>query len=277
MATHLYFTQFNALHMQATPLLLPNAWDAASTVLLQTDGVRAIATSSAALAWSLGYADGGALPPDELLAAVRRIVRVATVPVSVDLEDGYSTNPQAVADLVVQVARAGAVGINLEDGSAPAAVLADKIAACRQALADTPLFINARTDVYLKGLAKDAQGHDPNNDHAVALCSQRLQAYRAAGASGAFVPGLASAGEAARLAPQIHLPLNVMAVPHLSSASQLAAAGVKRISVGDSLFQTTYGYSRLKAQHFMATGDVTGLYEHALGYGAMNAAFATKA
>ncbi len=274
MATNHHFTQFNALHAQATPLLLPNAWDAASAVLLQTDGAQAIATSSAALAWSLGYADGGALPPDALLAAIRRIVRVATVPVSVDVEDGYSASPQAVADLVVQVARAGAVGINLEDGNHPAALLADKIAACRQALADTPLFINARTDVYLRGMGKDASGDDPQNDRAIALCAARLKQYRAAGASGAFVPGMASAADAVRLVPQIDLPLNVMAVPSLAPASQLAAVGVRRISVGSALFQTTYGYSRMKAQHFMLSGDVTGLFEHALAYGALNAAFA---
>jgi 2-methylisocitrate lyase-like PEP mutase family enzyme len=269
-----HFAQFQALHAQSTPLLLPNAWDAASTVLLQTDGAPAIATSSAALAWSLGYADGGALPTDELLAAIRRIVRVATVPISVDLEDGYSADPRAVADLVLQVARCGAVGINLEDGASPAALLADKIAACRKALSGTPLFINARTDVYLKGLvkslAKPADGQDSDNHHAIALCAERLQLYQAAGASGAFVPGMASAADAARLVAQIKLPLNLMAVPSLAPASQLAAAGVKRISVGGSLFQTTYGYARSKAQQFMASGEVAGLFEYPLVYGAMN-------
>lgn len=265
---------FQALHQQNTPLMLPNAWDAASTVLLQMDGAQAIATSSAALAWSLGYADGGALPREELLAAIERIMRVAKVPVSVDMEDGYSKDPQAVADLIAAVSRLGVVGINLEDGAGSAELLVAKIAAIRKALGGTALFINARTDVFLKGLAKESDG--TNGAAAIALTAERLRSYQAAGADGAFVPGMLTAAHAQALLTQLtplHMPLNLMAHPALAPTAQLQATGVRRISMGGALFQTTYAYSRQPAKQFMAQGDATGLFAHSLPYATMNTAF----
>jgi 2-methylisocitrate lyase-like PEP mutase family enzyme len=272
------FTTFKALHFQATPLLLPNAWDAASAVLLQMDGAKAIATSSAAMAWSLGYADGGALPRSELLGAVGRIMRVANVPVTVDLEDGYSQDPAAVAELALQLAKLGVAGINIEDGAGTAEALCAKIAATRAALGATPLYINARTDVYLKGLAKNAQGE--NGAEAIAMCVQRLQSYRSAGADGAFVPGMCSASDAAKLLAHLgsgqEMPLNLMATPALAPIADLAAAGVRRISMGGSLFQTTYAYSRTAAQQFIAQAEIKELFAHSLPYPMMNAAMQGK-
>lgn len=265
---------FLELHAQSTPLMLPNAWDAASTVLLQMDGAQAIATSSAALSWSLGYADGGALPLDQLLAAIARIMRVAKVPVTVDMEDGYSQSPSEVADLIVQVSRLGVVGMNLEDGAGSADLLAAKIGAIRKVLGSTPFFINARTDVFLKGLAKEFNG--TNGAAAIALAAQRLRSYQAAGADGAFVPGMLTAVDAqallAQLAP-LQMPLNLMAHPSLAPTAELQAAGVRRISMGGSLFQTTYAYSRGPAKQFMAQSDAAGLFAHSLSYATMNAAF----
>lgn len=265
---------FVSLHQQPKPLMLPNAWDAASTVLLQMDGAQAIATSSAALAWSLGYADGGALPREELLAAIARIMRVAKVPVTVDMEDGYSNEPAAVAELIVQVARLGVVGINLEDGAGPAQLLASKISAIRHALGTAPLFINARTDVFLKGLAKDANG--ANGSAAIALSAERLRSYHAAGADGAFVPSMLTAADASALLAQLsplNMPLNLMVNPAIACVAELQAAGVSRISMGGSLFQTTYAYSRVPAKQFMTSGNPAGLFEHALPYAMMNGAF----
>lgn len=258
---------FKVLHTQAKPLMLPNCWDAASVVLLQADGAQAVATSSSALAWSLGYADGGHLPPAELLAAVARIMRVAKVPVSVDVEDGNSNDERQVADLIAELAKQGIAGINLEDGAGPPELLASKLAAIRQALAGTPLFINARCDVFLKGLAK--------GDAAIAMCSQRLASYSAAGADGAFVPGTATVADVTQLMPAIKrlgMPLNLMAVSHLAPVADLFAAGARRFSAGGALFQTTYAYSRVKAKAFMDAGDVSGLFEHSLPYAFMNAA-----
>jgi 2-methylisocitrate lyase-like PEP mutase family enzyme len=259
-----HFETFAALHHQATPLLLPNAWDAASAVLLQADGAQAIATSSSAMAWSLGYADGSALPKVELLAAVRRMLRVSRVPISVDMEDGYSADPSEVGALVHELAQLGVAGINIEDGAGTPELLVEKIKAIRAALGAMPLYINARTDVLLKALA--------TGDAAIDMCIARQQSYAAAGASGAFIPGMASAADAARVAPHIGIPLNLMVVPTLDPLADLAAAGVKRISAGGALFQTSYGYARSTAAAFMASGAVAGLFEYPLPYVFMNKA-----
>ncbi len=120
----LHHQQFLQLHQApGSILLLPNAWDAASAKTFEASGAAAVATSSASLAWACGYADGGALPPEELLHAVSNITRVLKVPLTVDMEDGYSTDPAEVGRLAAAVASAGAVGINLEDGSGAPALL----------------------------------------------------------------------------------------------------------------------------------------------------------
>lgn len=143
------FTEsFFKLHQAPTPFLLVNVHDPLSVLLAQSQGAVAIGTSSAALAWSLGYADGEQLPVAALLDAVKRLLRVSQLPLTIDLESGYSSNPDDVADLVLQLAQSGVAGINLEDGVAPPELLCQKIIACRAKLAGYPLFINARTDVF---------------------------------------------------------------------------------------------------------------------------------
>ena len=259
------FTTFHALHFANTPLLLPNAWDAASARLLALDGAPALATSSAALAWSLGYADGGALPRAELMAAIRRIARVIDVPLSVDLEDGYSNQADEVADLVCEAQACGACGINLEDGAASPELLAQKIAAIRQALGATPLFINARTDVYLAGLAQ--------GDAAIAMSIARLQAYQAAGADGGFIPGLAHAAALAPIASAVNMPLNLMMLPDMDSVNDLFAAGARRFTLGPALFQSVYGYGRAQVRRFMQQQDASDMFGHDLPYPWLNAAF----
>lgn len=122
---------FRDLHHRHEVLVLPNAWDTASAHIQARAGAKAVATSSAALCWALGYQDGGALPVGELLSAIRRIVRALAVPLTVDIEDGYSDSPEEVAELAAEVLRCGAVGINIEDGTAPSEILAEKIQAIR--------------------------------------------------------------------------------------------------------------------------------------------------
>jgi len=259
------FQTFQALHHAPAPLLLPNAWDAASARLFELAGAPAIATSSASLAWSLGYADGGALPPEELLAAVRRIARVIRVPLSVDLEDGYSTDPAAVARLASAVADAGAVGINLEDGDQAPALLAAKITAIRAALGSgRPFFINARSDVYLRQLASGAT--------AVTMSLERLRRYREAGADGAFLPGLASVDEVRSLAPAIGMPLNLMTLPGMPAIAELHAAGAQRFSVGPAPFLLAYGQAQTLMHDFLQQQATAGLFGQGLGYAAMNSA-----
>src|SRR5580704_3673841 len=145
--------RFRSLHQGPDVLLLPNAWDAITARLIESLGAKAIATTSAGLAWSRGYPDGNALPEDQLIAATRDIARVIRVPLTVDIEAGYSDDPRAVARLVARVMAAGAVGVNIEDGAGSPDLLCTKIAAIRESAAHlgVELFINARTDIYLRG------------------------------------------------------------------------------------------------------------------------------
>lgn len=259
---------FSALHHNPTPLLLANAWDAGSAKLFEQAGALAVGTSSAGMAWSLGYSDGGALPVTELTAAVLRMLRVLKVPLTVDIEDGYSAEPAAVAGLVHALVQAGAVGINLEDGAGPAELLAAKIVQIRLRLASAPLFINARCDVVLRGLAGPGQ--------AVAETLRRLAVYQAAGADGAFVPGLVALPDVqavvAGLARGIDMPLNLMLSPALPDVAALQAAGVRRISVGSAPFYVAYAAASAGIKSALA-GDLAPLRGGGLDYRATNALF----
>lgn len=263
--TNSLHAQFTALHAAPQTLVLPNAWDAASAAVFAQEGATAVATSSASLAWSLGYADGGTLPRDELLAAIRRILRVIQIPLTVDLEDGYGEDPQAVATLVADVAALGVAGINLEDGAQTPSLLAAKIAAARVALGTTPLFINARTDVYLRQLAQ--------GEAAMQMVLERAALYQAAGADGLFVPGMAGIDDTQRIASQTPLPLNLMLLPGMPAIQDLASAGARRFTAGPATFQAAYGHARSLAQVLLAKHDTAGLFANGIAYDTMNALF----
>ena len=175
--------RFHALHSPGKLLVLPNAWDVASARIAEDAGAEAIATSSAAVGWAQGYPDGEKLPKARLLQLVGDIVRLAKVPVTADSEAGYSADVADVAAFVVSMAKAGIAGINIEDGKEPPPVLAEKIKAIKQACAreGVDVFVNARTDVYLKSLVPAEQQMDET------LTRGRL--YAQAGADGLFVPG----------------------------------------------------------------------------------------
>lgn len=253
--------RFVALHRQPRPLLLANAWDAASARLWQEEGAPAIATASAAVSWARGYPDGGALPRLALLDSLRDIVRVTSVPVTVDLEDGYSDDPDAVAELVAEVVALGAVGINLEDAGADPQKLVSKIDAVRRRLGPAPLFINARTDVYLRGMA--------TGDAAVREAVSRLTRYAAAGADGGFVPGLTALDAIAAISAAVPVALNIMALPGLPPPAMLAEAGVRRISTGPGLFKAAYAAGRDSAAAFLQ-GNFAPMFERTLDYSEMN-------
>ncbi|UJR80977.1 isocitrate lyase/PEP mutase family protein [Sandaracinus amylolyticus] len=218
---------FRALHHGPDLLVLPNAWDAGSARLVEACGAPAIATSSAAMSWAHGVPDGEHLDVDVLLATVREIVRAVRIPVSVDVERGYSN----VAELISAVIDAGAIGINLEDGSDPSEVLAAKIEAVREVATrrGVELFVNARTDVYLRGLVP--------NDRAVDEVIRRGTAYVAAGCDGLFVPRLVDSAAITAIASAVRVPLNVLAMPELAPMPELHALGVRRVSVGTGLAQ----------------------------------------
>lgn len=227
--------QFFQLHAPGQLLVLPNAWDAGSARLIESLGAAAIATSSAGLSWAHGYPDGNALPTTVLAAAVAEIERVISVPLSVDIEGGYSNDPRAVGDIASAVIDAGGVGINLEDGTSPPELLCEKIAVVKGAAAraGVDLFVNARTDVYLRALV--------GPEHAVAESIARAQRYRTAGCDGIFVPGVHEPKAIQEIAASSTIPLNVLVWPNLAPAAELRHLGVRRLSAGASPALAAYG------------------------------------
>jgi 2-methylisocitrate lyase-like PEP mutase family enzyme len=259
---------FRKLHTGPAILVLPNAWDAGSARLIESIGARAIATTSAGVAWSRGYPDGDALPIDLLLATAREIARVVRVPLSVDMESGYSDDPAAVATLATRLIDAGVVGINIEDGAGSPDLLAAKIEAVRRAAARTgvDLFVNARCDVHLRSIA--------TGDEAIEEVVRRATRYRNAGCDGLFVPCLAEGAAIAAVAGAVDpLPLNIMLMPDLPGFDALRAQGVRRLSAGSAIAQAALGHARRLAADFLA-GSAREMFDVAVDYGATNDLFA---
>jgi 2-methylisocitrate lyase-like PEP mutase family enzyme len=268
MTTYAAHTQrFRQLHAEGL-LLLANAWDAGSARLIESLAAPAIATTSAGVAWAHGYADGDQLPVSHLLAAVAEIRRVVNVPLSVDVEGGYSDEPDLVADAVVRLVQNGVSGINLEDGGSDPELLCAKIAGIKRACAQhgVDVFINARTDVYLRQLAPA--------DERIEATLHRAALYRAAGADGLFVPGVTDAEEIRALAAQAQLPLNVMLRPNLPSPQALLELGVRRLSAGSSLAESVYGHLQQRAKEFLQNG--VAMPSLGLSYPELNALFVDR-
>jgi 2-methylisocitrate lyase-like PEP mutase family enzyme len=262
---------FHKLHSGPDPLILVNAWDAASARIVERAGAKAIGTTSAGMAWALGYADGERMPVDELLAACARICRVASVPVTVDIERGFGSSTQAVCDVVRALIDMGVAGINIEDGTlpgtrqlAPPEILCERIEALRRL--DARFFINARTDTYF--VAND----DPAARYEDTLRRARL--YESAGADGIFVPGMASLEEIAGVAGAVALPVNVYAGHTKAPAIEvLAGAGARRISLGCGPLQAALGLlGRIAAEAF-DNGNFRTMSAEMLPAGEINALF----
>lgn len=224
--------EFTALHVPGDPILLPNAWDAASAWAIAQAGAKAIATSSAACAWSIGRADGNVMTRDEALTQIRRIVAAVDLPVTADVETGYGDDAD-LAQSVREVIEVGAVGVNLEDSGGdplyPIDVAARRISIARQAAegVGVPLHINARVDVFFAPVGEP--------DDRVRLTAERAAAYIAAGASSIFVPGVRDLVTIKALTEAIDAPVNILAGAATPPLAELAAAGVGRVSVGSSL------------------------------------------
>lgn len=248
-----------ALHDRRRVLLLPNAWDAASTRMLADLGFPAIATTSGGMAWSLGHADGEQAPLEEVLAALRRMVRATPLPLTADMEAGFGQTPQAVAECIRATLDAGVVGVNLEDGIRHQSLrgvddAAGRIAAARQAAvaSGVPLFINARVDAFMI-----RRGDDPAEVFEDAL--RRAHAYLAAGADGIFPIGLSDPQVIARLCAQVDAPVNIMAFPGLPPLAELGRLGVARVSTATQLASLALSAARSAAEKLRTDGDWSAL------------------
>lgn len=255
-------TAFHDLH-RAGLLILPNAWDAGSAAVMRSLGAKAIATTSAGCAWALGWPDGDVLPADRAVGMCADVARAAQgLPVSVDFEGGYSDDPAEVAATAKQLVAAGAQGINIEDGGGAPELLAAKIAAIRAAVGDA-LFINARCDVWLRGVG--------GAETRVGEALRRGGVYQAAGADGLFAPGLIDPDGIAQLVAGTPLPVNLLAYPGLPGAAELERLGVRRLSAGSGLSSAAYGRAAALARDFLKDGASEPMMEGALGWAEMNA------
>jgi 2-methylisocitrate lyase-like PEP mutase family enzyme len=262
---------FLALHNGPKILVLPNAWDVPSARIFEQTGFPAIATTSAGIANSLGYADGQNIPRNEMLAAVHRIAESVAVPVTADMEAGYGTTPEELEDMAREVISAGAVGMNLEDGVAgrpdQIADLArqkENIAAVVEASnrLGVALLVNARTDIFLHSIGPA--------ETRLARSLERLNSYREAGAQCLFAPGVTDERTIGDLVHGLTGPLNVLANPGTPSVSVLQKLGVARVSLGSGPMRATLGLLTRLAGQLMREGTFQLMTEGAVSYADSN-------
>ncbi|MBA3647421.1 MAG: isocitrate lyase/phosphoenolpyruvate mutase family protein [Chitinophagales bacterium] len=221
---------FHNLHQQNKPLIIANAWNVTSARVFLDNGYKAIATSSSAIANSLGYEDGEKISFGEMFFVVQRIISGIDIPLSVDMETGYSPNISEVITNIEKLFDIGVVGINLEDSQGKDLFI-EKLTRIKNHLArkNMQLFVNARTDSFLENLPA-----------ALELTLDRLHPYEEAGADGIFVPFVKEKDEIKKITSATTLPVNVLCMPDLRSIEDLAECGVRRISMGSFLFKAHY-------------------------------------
>jgi len=266
--------KFLELHRGPKILVLPNAWDAASARIFEQAGFPAIGTSSAGVAFALGYPDGQNISRDEMLGVVRRIAETVEVPVTADVEAGFGTSPKEVADTARAVIAAGAVGMNLEDGiEERPEYIADLghqkeiIRAVLEAAASAgvPFVLNARTDIFLNGIG--------SAETRLARAIDRLNAYREAGAQSLFAPGVKDKETIAQLARGVSGPLNILATVGTPAVAELQALGVARLSIGSGPMRATLAFLSRMAREIRDDGVFTMMTEGTIPYADVNRLF----
>jgi len=225
---------FRALHRQGDPIVLFNIWDTGSAKAVCKAGAKALATGSAPVAMAQGFADGENIPLKLAIENIERIIAAVEVPVTMDLEGGYSKDTTIIENTVSKAVETGIAGFNFEDQIIGGEGLYDintqvsRLKAARSA-ADTVSvspFLNARTDIFLK--TKPEAHTETMLDDAIA----RAHAYEQSGADGFFAPGLTDEKLIARLCKEVNLPVNILALPNVPEKSVLTELGVSRISYG---------------------------------------------
>jgi len=235
------FQEFKSLHEQSAPLHIGNVWDVSSTMIFENKNYKALGTSSAAIATSLGYEDGEEMSFDELIQVVKTITAKTSLPLTVDLEGGYSRNPEEISKNIMRLYELGIVGVNLEDSIVTSGsrqiVNANKFSETIKMIKnyltekEVEVFLNIRTDFYLMGL-----------DNPLKETILRVMLYEAAGADGIFVPCVTDEEDIKEIVKNTAVPLNVMTMPTLPSFQKLQQLGVKRISTGPFIYNKISEY-----------------------------------
>ncbi|WP_370224638.1 isocitrate lyase/phosphoenolpyruvate mutase family protein [Cytobacillus sp.] len=256
---------FHRLHQQSSTFVLPNAWDVISAKMFEECGFKAIGTTSAGIAASLGYLDGQSIPLSKMVETIENIAKSVNVPVSADIEAGYGRTVEEVLETVKAVTAAGAIGINLEDGTGDSirpifeiSSQVEKIAAIKEfsESRNMPLFINARTDLYWLNIG-DSSTH-------LQEAVKRAKAYQDAGADCIFIPGLTDRKILKKIREEISCPINLLVDAEMPSLSELSEIGIERLSCGSGPFRATLTYLRSIGEeivnnqtfHQMTNGDV---------------------
>ena len=265
---------FQQLHRGPGLLLLANAWDAASARVFEVEGIRAIGTGSAGVAFANGFPDDERVPRDVMLAAIRSIVDAVDVPVTADILSGLGRTDDDVVRTIRDVIAIGAVGVNIEDGhAASGTALADVAeqterirAVCAAAKdAGVPIVVNARTDGYWLKLGGDGPRLRASID--------RANRYREAGAHCLFVPGAADRRTIATLVREIDGPLNILAVPGCPPIAELRDLGVRRVSQGSGPMRATMMLTRRIARELLDHGTYASFHDDAVPYPEANRLF----
>jgi 2-methylisocitrate lyase-like PEP mutase family enzyme len=269
--------QFRKMHQGPRILVLPNAWDVASARVLEELGYPAIATTSAGVAFSLGYPDGQRVSRNQMLEVVARIAQAVRVPVTADMEAGYGTTAKDMSETAKALIAAGAIGMNLEDvigddesSHVNAALQVEKIQAIRETASSlgVPLVLNARTDVYLMPIGPAETRFDRT--------VERLRAYRQAGADCLFAPGVQDRETIAKLLRALEAPLNILLTPGCPSLRELEKIGVARASTGSAAMRATLGLLRRIGKELMETGTYSFLQDGAVPFAEVNQMLARK-
>jgi 2-methylisocitrate lyase-like PEP mutase family enzyme len=254
--------QFRDLHHSGRLLILPNIWDPLGALLLENLGFHAVATASASIAFSNGYDDGENIPFNTLLTLLKRITASTNLPVSADVESGFAADAVGLTTNTRQLIETGIVGINIEDTDKktnsllPFEAQCDKIRAIRGVAQDMkiPLFINARTDVYIRGKGLDT----PESKYEETL--KRGLAYKDAGADCFYPITLTNGDDIKKLIDQLQMPVNVVTMPGLPELNVLNEMGVARLSLGPSFLKIAIKAMRnlaVKLQNYEGLSDIT--------------------
>src|SRR6266699_40511 len=263
--------QFRKLHHGPEMLVLANAWDVVSARILEECGHPAIATSSAAVAFSRGYPDGQRIPRDEMLDAVARIAHAVHVPVTADLEAGYGTTVKDMAETVKAAIEAGAIGMNLEDVTGDdesslvhTAVQVEKIRAIRETAKSlgVPFVLNARTDIYLMPIGPEATRFERT--------VERWRTYRDAGASCLFAPCLYDRDTIAKLVKAVEAPINILANPACPPMAELEKIGVARVSAGSGIMRAAMGVVQRIGKEMLEARCCDTMFAGAIPYAELN-------
>jgi 2-methylisocitrate lyase-like PEP mutase family enzyme len=269
--------QLRKLHGGPRILVLPNAWDVASARIVEELGYPAIATTSAGVAFALGYPDGQRISREEMLGVVARIAKAVRVPVTADFEAGYGVSLQDMEETAKALIAAGAVGMNLEDvtgddesSHVDLALQVEKIRTIRKVTASlgVPLVLNARTDIYLMPIGPV--------ETRFARTVERLRAYRQAGADCLFAPGVQDAETIAKLVAALKAPLNILVTAGSPSLGELEKMGVARASTGSAVMRATLGLVRRIGKELMAAGTYTSLQDGTIPFAEVNQMLARK-